>query len=627
MPSPHKKRFIDVIFPQNINRLTYILPADISAGCHIGDIVEAPIRGKTKYGVVVRTYNQCPAGSKGIKFSSISGIVDRYGLNEDLVKLLEWVSEYYMCKEGLALKNLLFTDTLNLTRNIRAVNRKKAAHPSVTLPDTTADFQTIRDCILKRRFQTVLFHSKSMISGISIIINIIKQLKNIIIIIPEKHDLELFLPFLQLHADGRYCVLHGNLNKGLKSDAYSGIYSGRYDIVIGTMQTVFAPMPKPSMIVVFKEHSDFYKHEGTPMYNVRDVAVKRGSIGNFTVLLTSMSPSFESYNNCIIKKYKLISDSVPTSRPHLRIINAAGSRTIISSPLRKGIEAMMKENKDVLLILNRMGHSILRCNECGHIDVCPECGVPLVFHSEKVMRCHYCNRTMRVHDLCPACRSIDLRLVGSGTEKAFELLKKEFSSDIALIDSEHAGNSIAGAGGSRIIIGTEFALRRIRPFSKFGITAVLNSDISLQRPDFRVYEKLFRNLIYLSQHTVDGGEMFIQTFDWKNPLFGFVKKFDYAGFFSKEIEKRKDFNYPPFRRIALLSVKKSSYIDDYSGISDRNTELLGPIQKKTGKSERVEFMIKCNPKVQIQGYVDMLRKKISKNLRDLKIDIDPLMFG
>ena len=131
MPSPHKKRFIDVIFPQNINRLTYILPADISAGCHIGDIVEAPIRGKTKYGVVVRTYNQCPAGSKGIKFSSISGIVDRYGLNEDLVKLLEWVSEYYMCKEGLALKNLLFTDTLNLTRNIRAVNRKKIGRAHV----------------------------------------------------------------------------------------------------------------------------------------------------------------------------------------------------------------------------------------------------------------------------------------------------------------------------------------------------------------------------------------------------------------------------------------------------------------------------------------------------------------
>jgi primosomal protein N' (replication factor Y) len=625
MPS-NTHTFIDVVFPQNINRLTYILPDSLKGQCRTGSIVEAPIRGKVQYGMVVRTYSDRPEIGRRKKLIEIKNTVSNFNFNRSLVDLLKWVSDYYMSTEGLALKNLLFSDAFYIPRRRAAIKLQTVESPHMSLPDKKHLFKKIDNCIKEESFQTILFHSMSLASECALIMNIVDSFNNIIILVPERHDISYFVPFLEGHANGRYCTLHGGMSKSAKSEAFRGINSGKYNIVIGTMQTVFSPMSKPSIIIVFKEHSVFYKHEETPAYNVRDVAIKRGSLENIPVLLTSLAPSFESYFNHIKGKYLLIEDETPENRPDIKVMNAAGSNTILTSPLIKRMKEAIQNNNDVLLILNRKGHSILQCNECGHIDVCVHCEVPMVLHSEKVLRCHYCSHEIEAPDMCAKCKSVDLVSIGSGTEKVYNLLKDEFNSCVQLIDREHVSENTIYKDESKIIIGTDLAFRKINPFSKFGLTAILNADISTHKPDFRIYEKLFNDIIYLSQYNEDNSDMIIQTYDWRNQYFSFVKKYDYKGFFNSEIKKREMFNYPPYSKIASLSVKKSSFNNSYSDIKDKNIEFLGPLYKKIGKKERMEFLIKYKSNIAVQGYILKLLNGIVKDKRDLKIDIDPLVF-
>ncbi len=623
----NKQIYVDVVFPQNVNRLTYSLTPDLKRSCVPGSIVEAPIRGNNKYGIAIKIHSEVPEPEISKRLQPVLGISNRFAFSNDLVKLLLWVSVYYMCTEGLALKGLLFADALKEIKRKHKIKKDLVDPPEIKLPDISKVVRKIDDAISEKKFQTFLFHSKAIRNEISLIMEIIKNARNCIIIVPERYDLSYFTPFLEVHAKGRYCLMHGSMNRSAKENAYEGIYSGKYDIVIGTMQTVFAPHLKPSIIIVFKEHSEFYKHEETPMYNVRDVAVKRGSLENIPVLLTSLSPSFESYYNRTKRKYILLEDESEIKVPSARIINAGGSHTMLTTPLKKSIDEVLEDQKDVLLILNRKGHSILQCSECGHIEVCPHCDVPLVFHTEKIVRCHYCALKRTPPDLCEKCGSTDLRSLGFGTEKIFQMLSEEFDKDVILIDSEHSDVHLNKKRSPKIIIGTELALRKVKPFTQFGLIALLNTDVSLHRPDFRVYEKLFQEITFISQFSDNTRAVYIQSYDWSNPFFSFVKRYDYPGFFKNEMPKRKDFHYPPFYKLALLSIKKSAFKTDFEAGNDKDLETLGPIYKKTGEKETAEFLLKCRTNVPIQKHIENMAGMMTVSRKDLKIDIDPLMSG
>jgi primosomal protein N' (replication factor Y) len=259
------------------------------------------------------------------------------------------------------------------------------------------------------------------------------------------------------------------------------------------------------------------------------------------------------------------------------------------------------------------------------MEVCPRCDVPYVYHAEKILKCHYCGKTEKVPGLCPVCKSPHFRFATTGTEKAFDVLKKEFNTSVTLIDSEHADGGKRGGNLGNIIIGTDLALRKIKPFSRFGLTAILNADIHLQRPDFRVYERFFQHAAYVSEFTNEDGGMLIQTFDWKNPFFMHIMNRDYASFFSGEMQKRIDFHYPPVYRMALLTLKKTDLKTHMPPSGKGEYEILGPVPG-TSRDSKVEFLLKCRSDRPIQEYVRSAVGMLARRDTSLKIDIDPLVF-
>jgi primosomal protein N' len=222
----NKQIYVDVVFPQNVNRLTYKLPPDLTGSCVPGSIVEAPIRGNNKYGIAIKIHNEAPEPKISRRIKPITGISNRFAFGKDLVELFSWVSSYYMCTDGLALKGLLFADALKEIKRKHKIKKEPVDPPEIKLPDVSKVIRKVYDAISKKKFQTFLFHSKTIRNEISLILGIIRNTRNCIIIVPERYYLSYFMAFLEVHAKGRYCLMHGSMNRSAKENAYEGIYSG-----------------------------------------------------------------------------------------------------------------------------------------------------------------------------------------------------------------------------------------------------------------------------------------------------------------------------------------------------------------------------------------------------------------
>jgi primosomal protein N' (replication factor Y) len=85
--------------------------------------------------------------------------------------------------------------------------------------------------------------------------------------------------------------------------------------------------------------------------------------------------------------------------------------------------------------------------------------------------------------------------------------------------------------------------------------------MALHQPDFRAGERTFQLLTQVAGRAGRGdieGEVFVQAFTPFHPAIQYSRRHDFNGFFEQELEFRKQLHYPPFSRVALLTLKGRS---------------------------------------------------------------------
>ncbi len=89
----------------------------------------------------------------------------------------------------------------------------------------------------------------------------------------------------------KIAVMHSGLTAAQRNVQWQKIKAGEADVVIGARSAVFAPLPRPGLIVVDEEHEPSYKQDTVPRYNGRAVAIKRAQLSNSTWILGRAAPS------------------------------------------------------------------------------------------------------------------------------------------------------------------------------------------------------------------------------------------------------------------------------------------------------------------------------------------------
>ena len=478
--------------------------------------------------------------------------------------------------------------------------------------------------------------------------------KTSIVLVPEiSLTPQMVLRFQKRFGDN-IAAIHSALSDGEKYDEWRRIVSGEAKIVIGARSAIFAPLNNIGMIIIDEEHSDSYKQDDSnPRYNAKDIALLRGKYHNCPVIMGSATPSLEVFARAKKGVFKLLELPNRINGKSLPKINIIDMNEMISktkghfSPvLLEAINDRLLKNEQIILLLNRRGYSsFVTCKNCGYTFKCPNCDITLTYHkSSRTLRCHYCGYGTKVYDTCPECHEKSINDLGVGTEKVEEELNKLFpESKILRMDFDTTSRKGMHEKMIKdfknheydILLGTQIVSKGL-DFDNVTLVGVINADTSLNIPDFRSSETTFSLLAQVAGRAGRSdkeGEVVIQTFNPEHYAIQYTKRYDYLGFYNKEMSIRRELKYPPYYYICYVKIsgKDNKYIYEESLKITKlfhnkliNMIILGPSPCtifKLNNIYRYGIILKYKSD---EGLREVLNKVIEhyKDNRNIKIDVN-----
>ena len=487
----------------------------------------------------------------------------------------------------------------------------------------------------------------------------LKHDRQILILLPE---IALTVQFLERFAERFGCrpaEWHSDLSQKERRRTYRAVLRGEARVVVGARSALFLPFPQLGLIIVDEEHEQAFKQEDGAIYHARDMAVVRGRIENCAVVLSSATPSLETYVNATSGRYahlRLPDRHGIAQLPEVRLIDLRQERaepgTWLSKPLRDSIAAALDGGEQAMLFLNRRGYAPLTlCGQCGHKLTCQNCAAWLVEHRyRKRLTCHHCGFETQVPRECPECRSENTLIAcGPGVERVAEEFARVFPDArfaIASSDTMHGPAETQGAIRAMakreidVVIGTQI-MAKGHHFPQLTLVGVIDADLGGADGDLRARERTFQLL-----HQVSGragraekpGLVLIQT---RNPDDGVMQALasgNRDAFYAQERGAREAVHAPPFGRLAALILSGP----DSASVRAASRALANAAPKATGVKvwgpapafyallrgqTRERLLVQAERNVDVQAYLRTWcdSVKIPPRVR-LTIDIDPMSF-
>ena len=486
--------------------------------------------------------------------------------------------------------------------------------------------------------------------------------KGAILMVPEIGLTPQVVARIRAALDEPVVVLHSGLSAARRVAAWREVLEGRARVVVGPRSAIFAPVKDLGLIVVDEEHEESYKQQDpAPRYHARDVALVRGQRNGAAVLLVSATPSFESIrlvDEGQLEQLKL-TRRFGTSWPIVTVLDRRREEAdapYIGAHLAREIDSRAKKGEGVVLLITRRGYApVLTCGDCGSRVECPNCSVPLTYHGGRhpQLRCHLCGISKRVPDDCPECHSSKLRPLGAGTQRIEDEVQRRFpalapvrmDADTTRGHGEHERILKAfSEGDAGLLLGTQVVAKG-HDFAHVTLVGVVNADPVLFQPDFRAAERAFRLLVQAAGRAGRGerpGEVIVQTLDPENPVFDAIMTPDLEGFAREQLDLRKELNYPPYVRMAMVTVTSTTPDRAEKGANDlaaairrsgKEMTLRGPVPAFVARVKRQwrwRLMLSTPRESDPQG--KSLRENLRRVMREVKlppgtastIDIDPL---
>ena len=405
----------------------------------------------------------------------------------------------------------------------------------------------------------------------NLIDRVLEDGRQVIVLVPEiSLTPQMMSLFLQKYGR-RVAVLHSSLAIGERMDEWKRIKRGEARIVVGTRSAVFAPCDELGLIVMDEEQEHTYKSESTPRYHARDVARFRCAHHNALLLMTSATPSVESYYAAKSGRYTLLELTHrygDVQLPQFEVVDLRAEvvgESVLGPTLLQRMQTCLDNEQQVILLLNRRGyHTHVSCRSCGQVVTCPSCSISLTYHrANNRLMCHYCGHSQPVPKQCPTCASDKIRFCGLGTQLVEDELAQLFPNVPVLrmdTDTTMSRSSYEekfrdfSEGKYRIMIGTQMVAKGL-DFPNVGLVGVLSADQSLYGDDYRSYETTFALLTQVigrAGRRSEQGLAVVQTYTPDNPVIELAAEQNYTDFFGLEIASRKMMHYPPYADLFLF---------------------------------------------------------------------------
>lgn len=484
--------------------------------------------------------------------------------------------------------------------------------------------------------------------------------KQALVLLPEIALTNQFLERFEARFGVRPAEWHSALTPRAREDTWRGIHRGEIRIIVGARSALLLPFAQLGLIVVDEEHDPAYKQEDRVTYHARDMAVVRGHLSAFPVILSTATPSLETWINARSGKYKTA--TLPArfgahGFPDVGVIDLRSDEPErgrwLAPQLVEAVRNTLEQKGQALLFLNRRGYAPLTlCRKCGHRFQCPQCTAWLVEHRFRgSLACHHCGFSLRMPSACPHCDAEDsLVACGPGVERIAEEAMELFEdASMTILSSDLTGGVVQmrqrfsdiADGRYNLIIGTQL-IAKGHHFPNLELIGVVDGDLGLGHGDLRAAERTYQLLHQVVGRAGRGknpGRGLIQSHMPDHPVLQALISGDREAFYESEAHAREREGLPPFGRLAALIIsgrdklRASAYARHLAQTAPqmKNVRVLGPAEAPIALvrgRHRFRLLIKTQRNTDIQSFLRawLAHAGDPKGGVRLSVDVDPQSF-
>lgn len=592
---------------------------------NIGTKVSVKVRNRTLDAVVISSCEKPEFDTNEILE------VSEFFYSSKQVELAKFISRYYFSSLGEALGLMVaFSST---SGEVEQEELSSSSSPKVELSSK----QEKSLSFLKQHKVSLLFGDTG--SGKTEIYmkyfeEMITESKRSIFLMPEISLTPQMSKRLEEHFGESVVMWHSKLTPLQKKKAMAKIKSGEAKIIAGPRSALFLPVKDLGLIVVDEEHDDSYKSSSRPRYNARDIAIYMGKIYDVPVLLGSATPSLTTYSK--FPHVRLKGGHFNSNKEFIYEKSVETLSPLIFNALEQTLKA---KEQSIVFLPTRANFKYLICGDCGHTYECAFCSIGMSIHQKsRAMKCHYCNFTQAIPQVCCECGSGNLTSSRLGTAEAVKNISEEFSeARVEQFDRDviTTSNKLKKAlkrfndNETDILVGTQM-LSKGHDYHGVTLAVVLGMDNMLNMSDYRAREKALSSLIQVSGRSgrAKDAKVLVQSFNED-----FFKA--YIGRYEEFLEEEKEYRrelYPPYKKLCrvLFSHKNGAKARDEMQIMHdalaafRTVEIVGygkcAIERVANKW-RFEILLRSDKST------DLIKAIMQTKVKLAEIDMDPIEFG
>lgn len=408
---------------------------------------------------------------------------------------------------------------------------------------------------------------------------------------------------------------HSATSSKYKKALWQELINQKPVLIIGVHLPVFLPISNLGLIIIDEEHDIGFQEKKHPKFNTKEIALIRSQIYKIPIILGSATPSISSLYAVKNKNWELfrLKNRFKGGFPEIKLVKLANRERgdfWISRDLEKAIGESLNKNEKSLIFLNRRGYCFfVQCKLCGDTPNCISCSVSLTLHSDKTLRCHYCNFSIQEPNSCLKCNAKEKDIIkrGIGTQQIVKILSRLFPEarigrlDLdTTVDRKNLQKTLNDFDNHKIdiLVGTQTITKGYN-FTGVTLIGILWADANLNFPIYNAAETTLQQIIQVAGRAGRQGQksvVIVQTIK-EHEIFNFINEQDFENFYEFEIQNRIAVKYPPHIRLAELEVKNQN-------------ELILETEVKLIKKELNEIINQLGLKVTLLGPVSPVISKI-----------------
>jgi len=589
----------------------------------IGVKITIKVRNRLTNGVIISKTEK-----PDFKTSDILEILQEYFSSEQ-IKLANFIASYYICSLGDALALMMPFEKIGENNNFLSSEIKSILKLSSKQEDALS--------FLKQHKVSLLFGDTG--SGkteiyMQYFYEMIKMKKRSIFLMPEISLTPQMGDRLKEYFGDDVVMWHSKLTPKQKKEAVVKIYSGEAKIIAGPRSALFLPIKDLGLIVVDEEHDDSYKSSSRPRYNARDIAIYMGKLHEVSVVLGSATPSLTSYVK--FPHVRLKGGHFKSNKEFIYEKSVESLTPLIYNLLHETFKA---KEQAIVFLPTRANFKYLICQDCGYTHECVFCSVGMSIHQKsRALKCHYCNYTQAIPQVCPQCFSASLSSARLGTAEALKEISTEITeAKVEQFDRDTITTSTKLKKALKrfndketdILVGTQM-LSKGHDYHGVTLAVVLGMDNMLNMSDYRAREKALSSLIQVSGRSgrKQNAKVIVQTFNED-----FFKTYidRYEDFLDEEKLFREDL-YPPYKKLCRVLFSHKNGLKAKEAMHDMldklskcpNIELVGSGKcavERVANKYRFEILLRSDKSTDIIKAIYLSKNSLAE------IDMDPIEFS